>query len=204
MSVKPNLWGEAWAATAGPTKVKGTADRWKDGDKTILMIKWDGYQTCKQQFLIALENDEHGASLDLELLPFSDGTIPTKQAAAPPPPPPPPPEAPRQAAAGGGQQQGAQAQAQRPDVDRHGQKWRHRHPTFVKEDARTADHSKPRFNSGGLHLPSMMSIFLLLLPPKWITDIIKYTNPYLDDSDPVNKKLTKGELLASCCASSAT
>ena len=41
----------------------------------------------------------------------------------------------------------------------------------------------------------MMSIFLLLIPPKWIDDILKYTNPHLDDSDLVHQKLTKSELL---------
>ena len=55
------------------------------------MIKWDGYNKCQQVALSVLELDEHGASLDFQLLPFDDGTVPSKQ--APPPPPPPPPNA---------------------------------------------------------------------------------------------------------------
>ena len=74
--------------------------------------------------------------------------------------------------------------------------WTRRPPTYVKEDARpTGQRYKPKINAGGLHLPSMMSIFLVLLPPKWVDDILKYTNAHFDDSDAVNKKLDKGELL---------
>ena len=45
--VKPNLWGEHYAATAGAAKVKGVIDRWKDNTKDALMIRWDGYQKCQ-------------------------------------------------------------------------------------------------------------------------------------------------------------
>ena len=194
--VKPNLWGESYASSAGPEKVTGVADRWKTKG-TILMIKWQGYQSCRQQYLVALENDEHGASLELELLPFTDGTIPTKQVAAPPPPPPPPPppQAQRQTAPAGGQHQDTLEQGQQPAVVKHGQTWWHRNPTSIKEDARAQDRSKPRLNTAGRHLPSMMSLFLVMLPPAWVEDILKYTNVHFDDSDPVHKKMTKGELL---------
>ena len=194
--VKPNLWGESYASSAGPEKVTGVADRWKTKG-TILMIKWQGYQSCRQQHLVALENDEHGASLELELLPFTDGTIPTKQVAAPPPPPPPPPppQAQRQTAPAGGQHQDTLEQGQQPAVVKHGQPWWHRNPTSIKEDARAQDRSKPRLNTAGRHLPSMMSLFLVMLPPAWVEDILKYTNVHFDDSDPVHKKMTKGELL---------
>ena len=35
----------------------------------------------------------------------------------------------------------------------------------------------------------------MLLPPKWLDRIMKYTNPLLDERDPVHAKLTEGELL---------
>ena len=60
-AVKPALWGEHYAASAGSEKIKGVIDRWKDTSRDGLMIKWDGYNRCQTAPLTALENDEHSA-----------------------------------------------------------------------------------------------------------------------------------------------
>ena len=176
----------------GKTRCEGKISGWHNQDKgqhEKLAVKWDGYDRNQMAVLIAMDTDEHGNSLGLKLLAHDDGALPTKQlpqaapAAPPPPPQPQQPPRPQQAAAGD------------VEIDKNGRKWRRRSPTFVKEDAREKERFKPRLQAGGLSLHSMMSLFLFLLPDKWVTDILKYTNPYLDDSDTINKKLTKGELL---------
>ena len=37
------------------------------------MIKWDGWERCRQAELSALEKDSDGESVELELLPYDDG-----------------------------------------------------------------------------------------------------------------------------------
>ena len=71
-------------------------------------------------------------------------------------------------------------------------------PDHIKVDARketTHPRFKPSLNSGGLTLDSIEALFYFLLPPEWIDLIMKYTNPFLDGRDEINKQLTKGELL---------
>uniref|UniRef100_A0A7S3F473 PiggyBac transposable element-derived protein domain-containing protein n=1 Tax=Haptolina ericina TaxID=156174 RepID=A0A7S3F473_9EUKA len=83
-----------------------------------------------------------------------------------------------------------------PDVvNVNGQRWTPRVPTFVKEDARKDERTKTKLNNGQNDAKTVMNLFLLFLPPAWITDTIKYTNLLLDDSDALNKKIDKGELL---------
>ena len=173
----------------GKTRCEGRISGWHSQDKgqhEKLAVKWDGYDWNQKAELVAMDTDEHGNSLGLKLLADDDGALPTKQLpqaapAAPAQPQQPPRQ--QQAAAGG------------EEIDKNGHKWRRRSPTYVNEDARQKERSKPRLQAGGLSLHSMMSLFLFLLPDKWVTDILKYTNPLLDDSDAINKKLTKGELL---------
>ena len=55
---------------------------------------------------------------------------------------------------------------------------------------------KPSLNSGGEKVDDIVKLFYFLLPPQWVTDIMKYTNAFLDDRDALNaNKLTEGELL---------
>jgi len=184
----------------GKTTCRGKVSGWHNQDKgehERLAVKWDGYDRNQKAELVAMEADEHGNSLGLKLLAFEDGTLPSKQLPPPAPPPPPPPQPQQQQAGARVQQPRAQQQeaAGGDEIDKHGRKWRRRSPTYVKEDAREKERHKPRLQAGGLSLHSMMSLFLFLLPPKWVEDILKYTNAHLDDSDTLNKKLTKGELL---------
>ena len=169
-------------------------NRWKNDEKKILYINWEGYQKAQQAYLVAMDTDDHGNSFDFKLLPGEDGTMPTLQACTPAVAPTP---AVRPAAA-------APAPAPRRERgdagetvihNKAGQEWTPRDPKYVKEDWRSAPRNKPSLNHGGRELKTMMQLFLFLLPPQWIEDQLKHTNPLLDESDSVHAKLTKGELL---------
>ena len=54
---------------------------------------------------------------------------------------------------------------------------------------------KPALIKGDADLSDLTALFLSFLQPAWIADILKYTNPYLDDCDAIHAKLTEGELL---------
>ena len=76
MSIEPSYWGQEYASST-TAAVKGVCNRWKNDEKKILYINWDGYQKAQQAHLVAMDTDDHGNSFDFKLLPGADGTMPT-------------------------------------------------------------------------------------------------------------------------------
>lgn len=204
IEIKSEFWGVEYAAGADEAVCVGRIDRWADSTKGALYVMWTGYNRCQLAPLEQMDVDSEGESLGLRLLPFADGSPPPEEEAA-------------TNGGGGGSSGAAQQQpaGQAPGgadppvhVDAHGQEWTKRAPKFVSVDARTQSRQMPSLNSAGAELNNMASIFLHLLPDEWIDHMLTYTNPCLDDSNAVNSKLTKGELLRffgyTCCPSAFT
>ena len=86
------LWVEDYAASCDVLDqvCPGVIDRWQDNSKTVLMIRWKGYNRCQAVPLSTLDKAANGESLGFTLLPDKNGNAITRdfEAAAPPPPPP--------------------------------------------------------------------------------------------------------------------
>ena len=64
----------------------------------------------------------------------------------------------------------------------------------MRVDARVEPRTKPMLNTGGRKLNDIVELFYFFLPPQWVADIMKYTNPLLDEHDALHAKLTEGEV----------
>ncbi|KAL1519186.1 hypothetical protein AB1Y20_003446 [Prymnesium parvum] len=173
------FWGEEFAADSEKLKYMGTVNRWNDpSTKQTLMVLWEGYTQCQRAPIDKMQKTESGTELDLELLPYEDGVYPSLQEeeATVRPHRQPPEDAPTTL-----------------DVD--GQCWTRRCSTYVDKDSRSEERFKPSLNSGGNKLESIEELFNFFLPEQWLADILKYTNPKLDNRDSISAKLTEGELL---------
>ena len=205
LRIKAEYWSEEYAAESEQPKYTGTIDRWANAtEKVALYVQWEGYTRNQLAPLDKMENDASGESLELELLPYADGRPePTLQAARPTPSGTQNSTSPPQNAGTNGTtaivthdfHDGGDDGGNSDVVDVHGQQWTERAPTYINEDMRTQPRMKPVLNKGDADLSDLTSLFLFFLPPAWITDILKYTNPYLDDRDAIHAKLTEGELL---------
>ena len=92
LEISSYFWGEEYATGAEHPSCKGIVDRWFDQEKTILMVKWEGYNRNQQAPLDKMDKSAGGVDLDLKLLQFADGTYPVKQTPAAAPAGAPPPE----------------------------------------------------------------------------------------------------------------
>lgn len=200
IQIKAHFWGEEYAASADKPKFSGTIDRWANAkEKAAMYVMWEGYSRNQLAPLDKMDQDAHGDSLELVLLPYADGREPpTLQAARPTPQP-------QAARAAGGEEQEQQDDDEGDDddddepaagdvVDVNGQSWTLRPATYVNTDARMLPRTKPSLNGGGRALHSMMALFNFLLPPKWEQIITQHTNPLLEGTTPTNQKLQPGEL----------
>ena len=202
VAVDSLLWGEAYAASAESTTVTGVVDRWADkNDKVVLMIKWEGYGRCQAAPLAALDKAANGESLNFKLLPDDKGNYPTRDINPPAPDPPapdapaPPAQATPTATATGEAMQGG-GDVETPETFMSGSmKWCRRHAEYVRVDARKQARQKCSLNTGGLSLNKIEALFAFFLPPEWWELVDKYTNPLLDGTKEVTKKLTYGEYL---------
>ena len=73
---KATFFGVQWAASQDQTFFSGMIDRWLNAEHKILMIKWEGWDRCRQAELLMLDKDSDGESVELELLPYDDGRPP--------------------------------------------------------------------------------------------------------------------------------
>ena len=73
LRVKATFFGVSWAASQQQATFAGIVDRWHSAEHKVLMIKWEGWERCRQAELSALEKDSDGESVELELLPYDDG-----------------------------------------------------------------------------------------------------------------------------------
>ena len=189
-----------WAASEDNEQeyYEGVLDRWHTKDK-ILMVKWEGWTQNKQTALDRLENDQSGASLELELLPYADGR-PAPVVHVPPPPrrgdTGPEMEAENSDVGDGSDGSGEQQQPEGADdepapktVDKHGQQWTLRTPTYIKEDARSEARTGPALDKGDIVCNDIAEFFAVLTPGGWWQQQLDYTNPKLLDTDATNRKV---------------
>ena len=184
VEIKSEFWGEEYALNAEKPTYKGVIDRWeKSSSKEALYIMWEGYARNQKAPLDKMNTDAAGDSLELKFLPGADGKMPELIQGNP-----------------------GQASPEDSDDDEevelpefetfNDQKWKvEKDPKAVRIDARTQPRFKPQLNGTGTELDSVTKLFYHLLPPTWVADILKYTNPFLDGHDAVHAKLTEGELL---------
>ena len=186
VEIKSSFWGEEYAASASKPKYRGVIDRWdKVSTKTHLFILWEEHARNQKAPLDMMDKDPQGNSLEFTLLPDADGKVPELQTEpAPAPAPTPAPDVPE-----------SDAEDDDSTVTSHGQTWSLRTATYVSDDRRLESRWKPSLNAGGKTTDDIVTLFYLLLPPQWIGRIMKYTNPLLDEHDPVHMKITEGEAL---------
>lgn len=183
VEINASFWGEEYAATAEKPKFTGVIDRWdKVNTKDALFILWEGHTRNQKAPLDKMDTDAQGNSLELKLLPGNDGRVPEKQAAAPAPAPEPEPQ-PADPDSGG------------KVIVSGGQRWTLRTANYVNSDRRSESRWKPLLNAGGKDTDNIVKLFYLLVPTKWIARIMKYTNPLLDEHDPIHLKISEGEAL---------
>ena len=80
LQIDAGFWGEDFSASAVKASFTGVIDRWQEKDKKVLMVKWEGYNRCQAAPIDKLNTAANGDSLNLKLLPFENGNMPTKQA----------------------------------------------------------------------------------------------------------------------------
>ena len=182
VEIKSEFWGQEYAAAATKPTYKGVIDRWeKVSAKDVLYVKWEGYERNQKAPLDVMNKDTSGDSLELKLLPDGDGKIPEKEAGAATPV----------------ETDDSDDDDEPPEMlEIHDQQWTvEKDCRAVRVDERTAPRTKPMLNSGGTNLDDIVKLFYFLLPPEWAQDIMKYTNPHLDEHDTLHAKLTEGEVL---------
>ena len=197
LRVKATFFGVTWAASQEQATFTGVIDRWHSADHKILMIKWEGWDRCRQAELSTLDKDSDGDSIELELLPFDDGR-----------------PAPMLVEQEDDDDEPEAEFDDTPDADMRDAnetvkltcaqpmkplgikelEWTKELPTGINLDARQADRFKPTLNAQ-YDLKDIESIFYYLLPEGWIELQLKHTNPKLSGIDKLNAKLTKGTLL---------
>lgn len=185
VEIRSEFWGEEYAASAEKPTFEGVIDRWeKKATKDTLYILWEGYTRNQKAPLDKMNVDAAGNSLALKFLPGADGNIPklvegTTQAEA---------EA---------DDDDDDEEIELPEFETFNeQKWKvEKDPKAVRTDARTEARFKPQLNGNSAELNNITKLFYHFLPPSWVQDIMKYTNPFLDEHDATHAKLTEGEVL---------
>ncbi|KAL1519929.1 hypothetical protein AB1Y20_023417 [Prymnesium parvum] len=192
ISINAEYWGIDWAEQdAEKAEYEGVIAKWKTGEKTHLMIRWDGKNRNETAVLENMETDANGNDLNLKLLSYKDGrpapvfNMQAPQALAVVP----------MGVAADDSADEEESPSPAPTVIVNEQQWTKVQPEGVKTDARSQARELPRLNRGGLSLDTIESLFDFLLPTKWIPRVLKYTNEKLQGHDALNAKMTHGELL---------
>ena len=184
VEIKSEFWGEEYALEAEKSTYKGVIDRWeKSSSKEALYIMWEGYARNQKAPLDKMNTDAAGDSLELKFLPGADGKMPELVQGNP--------------GQAGPEDSDDDEETELPEFETfNDQEWKvEKDPKAVRIDARSMPRFKPQLNGTGTELDSVTKLFYHLLPPTWVPDIIKYTNPFLDGHDAINAKLTEGEVL---------
>ena len=195
ISVKAEFFGVDYAKSQDQERFVGKITQWKVKRDLDLMVLWEGYQRGQSATLAnLLGNDTEGNSIDLILEPYDNGDVPPTLIEAPQR------RAPAQEDVEDEDEEGEVGDEDEDDeipdlIDCHGQVWNQVEPTGVKSDARKEPRHKPSLTAGQLVLKGIVSLFFYLLPPAWIDEQLKHTNPKLQGHDKINAKLDKGELL---------
>ena len=193
--VKATYFGVSWAAGQDQETFVGTMDRWHEKGK-VAFIKFEGWAKNRRTLLSSLDTDDDGASVGLELLPYSDGS-----------PPPTVQEEPDE------EEQQADFDDEPDDADMTEEKWvemttaanvkplnvnslwwKEEDPEGIKTDVRQSHRFKPSLNAG-YPLKDVESLFYHFYPAEWIDLQLKYTNPMLQGHNKLNAKTSKGEIL---------
>lgn len=204
--VKSTFFGVEWAASQDQDNFVGILSSWKTKG-SVLMVRWEGWSRNKQCDLDTLENDTDGSSLELELLPYSDGRDAPTFVASPPH---------HQLGAGSSgvtiapeAHQGDSDEELEGDGDAEititsnglvkplgilSQTWLKSEPEGVTLDKRVGVRQQPVLNAG-FAFDSISSLYHYLLPESWLNTQLQYTNLNLQGHDALNAKINKGELL---------
>lgn len=75
------------------------------------------------------------------------------------------------------------------------QRWERKEPKFVKTDVRTASRFSAKFLNTDAPKGTISELFMLLMPPNWLTLLEQHTNARLTGNTVDDAKTTRGELL---------
>ncbi|KAL1530678.1 hypothetical protein AB1Y20_001578 [Prymnesium parvum] len=144
ISINAEYWGTDWAEHEADRQetqeYEGVIAKWKTGDKTQLMVLWDGKGRNETAILENMQTNCNGNNLNLKLLPYKDGR------------PAPQLQAQRPQAGSNADERAADVRAALPTppvaVEVNDQVWVKADPEGVKVDARTQGRDNPRLNRG--------------------------------------------------------
>ena len=74
LEINAEWFGTSWASSDACSKPRfvGVVKQWKTKN-AVLMVKWDGWDQCRQSVLDSMDTDDNGDDLRLRLLPYENG-----------------------------------------------------------------------------------------------------------------------------------